>query len=85
MQKNLKVQPTFLWQKPTYPFGFPYAAEPDQDGDVVITYPHQLTTRLMKPFTIKQCEAEGILFVPEARRTKQARRAECARVQSESW
>jgi hypothetical protein len=33
--KNLpKIHPTFLWQKPTYPFAFPNAAEPSVDGDV---------------------------------------------------
>ena len=85
MQKNMKVQPTFLWQKPTYPFGFPTGTEPDQDGDVVITYPPQLTRTLMKPFTAKQCVAENILYLREARRSKQLRRAECAKIQSESW
>ncbi len=85
MQKNVKVQPTFLWQKPTYPFGFPSAAEPDHDGDIVITYPPQLTKNLLKPFSKKQCNAETILYIRESKRTKQIRRAECAKVQAESW
>jgi len=84
-QKNVKVQPTFLWQKPTYPFGFPSAAEPDQDGDIVITYPPQLTKNLWKPFSEKQCKKERIPFIRESRRMKQIRRAECAKVQAETW
>ncbi len=85
MQRHMKVQPTFLWQNPTYPFGFPSAAEPDQDGDVVITYPPQLTKNLLKPFTKKQSIRKNVLFIRESKRKKQIRRAECAKVQAETW
>jgi hypothetical protein len=85
LQKTNKVHPTFLWQKPTYPFGFPSAAEPNQDGDVVVTYPPFLTKILRIPLTKQQCYAESILYVPESKRKRQIRREECAKVQSQSW
>jgi hypothetical protein len=80
-----KVQPTFLWQKPTYPFGFPSARDPTSEGDIVIIYPPSLTKILKTPFTQKQCKAEGMLYLTESKRIKRQRREECAKVQSQSW
>jgi len=83
--KSNKVHATFLWQHPTFPFAFPYASEPDADGDINITYPPQLTRVLKLPFTKKQCKAEGILFIAESKRLRQKRREECAKIQSQQW
>jgi hypothetical protein len=85
LQKTNMVLPTFLWQNPTYPFGFPSAAEPTQDGDVVITYPPNLTKTLRLSLTKQQCFDEGELYIPESKRKRQIRREECAKVQSQSW
>jgi len=83
--KSNKIHPTFLWQKPTYPFAYPNASEPNDDGDVVITYPPFMTRILPLPLSQKQCLKEGLLYVPETRHTKQARRAECSRIQNQAW
>ena len=83
--KSNKIHPTFLWQKPTYPFAYPNASEPNDDGDVVITYPPFMTRILPLPLSQKQCLKEGLLYVPETRHTKQARRAECAKIQNQAW
>ena len=80
-----KIHPTFLWQKPTYPFGFPIVTEPNECGDVVITYPPNMTKLLQIPMSKKQCLAEGVLYIPEAKRTRHDRRALCGRIQSQSW
>ena len=80
-----KMRPTFLWQKPTYPFAFPNAAEPNMDGDVVITYPPSLTKKLQTPLSAKQCKKANLVYVPESRHAKQIRRTECAKVQMQSW
>ena len=83
--KSNKIHPTFLWQKPTYPFAYPNASEPNDDGDVVITYPPLMTRILPLPLSQKQCLKEGLLYVPETRHTKQARRAECSKIQNQAW
>jgi hypothetical protein len=83
--KGNKIHPTFLWRKPTYPFGFPSASEPDVQGDVLITYPPILTQNLMKPLPQKICVKEGISYVAEHKRLKAIRREACAKVQSQSW
>ena len=80
-----KIHPTFLWQKPTYPFGFPIVAEPNEDGDVVISYPPNMTKLLRIPMSKKQCLAEGVLYIPESKRTRHERRALCTKLQSQSW
>ena len=80
-----KVHPTFLWQKPTYPFGFPSVTEPDAEGDVTITYPPNLTRLLRTPMSKKQCLDENVLFVAESKKTRHVRREICAKVQSQSW
>jgi hypothetical protein len=83
--KNPKIHPTFLWQKPTFPFAYPMASEPNKDGDIVITYPPNTTSILQLPLSQKQCTKEGVNFVHESRHTKSARRAECAKIQIQSW
>jgi hypothetical protein len=81
-----KTHPTFQWQKPTYPFGFPIVSEPNEEGgDVVISYPPNMTKLLRIPMSKKQCLAEGVLYIPEAKRTRHERRALCTRLQSQSW
>ena len=85
LQNLRKIHPTFLWQKPTYPFAFPNAAEPSIDGDVVLTYPPGATKKLQLPLSSKQCKTEKMVHVPETRHVKQLRRAECAKVQTQSW
>jgi hypothetical protein len=83
--KSNKTHPTFLWQHPTYPFAYPSVSEPNDEGDVVIVYPPQLTSALPIPFSRLQCEKEGIEFTSETRHSKQARRAECAKIQNQAW
>ena len=83
--KSNKTHPTFLWQHPTYPFAYPSVSEPNDDGDIVIVYPPQLTSYLPIPLSFRQCKNEGIEFIPESRYAKQARRAECAKIQNQAW
>ncbi len=65
--KHTGAPPTFLFQQPTFPFAFPYASTADPiSGDVVLTYPTELTEKLMVPLTDKQCEEEDIFYVPES-------------------
>ena len=85
MKNTNKIQPTFLWQQPTYPFAYPYAADPTMDGDVVITYPPSLTKILLTPYSAKQCKKDNMQYVPETRHAKLLRRAECAKIQAQSW
>jgi hypothetical protein len=78
--------PTFLFQRPTFPFAFPHASTPDaQNGDILITYPPELTKRLQVPLTKTQCEAEGILHIPEPKENVRKRRLACNEVQSQCW
>ena len=84
-QRGNNIVPTFLWQHPTYPFGFPNVADPDEQGWVVITYPPSMTRLLRIPMSKKQCDTEGVLYIPEANRTRHDRRALCAKIQSQSW
>ena len=83
--KGGKMAPTFLWQKPTFPFGFPNVTEPDVNGDIVMTYPPSLTKLLKTPMSQKQCETEGILYIPESKKVRHERRAACAKIQNQSW
>ena len=83
--KAQKIHPTFLWQTPTYPFGYPNATDPDQNGDVTITYPPRLTRSLRLPLSKKTCKREKIQFTPESSKTKKARREVCATINSQSW
>ena len=78
------MAPTFLWQKPTFPFGFPNVTEPDVNGDIVMTYPPSLTKLLKTPMSQKQCETEGILYIPESKKMRHERRAACAKIQNHS-
>jgi hypothetical protein len=80
-----KMHSTFLWQKPTYPFGFPSVTEPEANGNIVITYPPRNTRLLRTPMSKKQCVDDGLLYVPEAKHTRHARRALCAKLQYQSW
>ncbi len=52
-QKQHKIHPTFLWQKQTFPFAYPSADDPNLDGDVIITYPPNLTRILPLPLSKK--------------------------------
>ncbi len=79
------IEPTFLWQKPTYPFGFPMVTKPDPNGDIVITYPPSTTTLLRIPRTKKQCLDAGVLYIPQTKRTRHDRRSLCAKIKTQSW
>ncbi len=84
--KNVnKIHPTFPWQQPTYPFAYPYANDPTMDGDTVITYPPSLTRILQIPLSARQCKKDNLVYVPETRHAKLLRRAECAKIQAQSW
>ena len=83
--KSNKIHPTFLWQHPTYPFAYPSACDPNDEGDVVITYPPFMTSILPTPLSAKQCLKEGLIYEHESRHAKQTRRAECAKIQNQSW
>ncbi len=80
-----KIHPTFLWQKPTYPFGYPYASDPDQNGDVTITYPPRLTHFLRLPLSKKKCKRENIPITRESLQTKKMMRELCATINLQSW
>ncbi len=50
--KQAGAPPTFIFQKTTFPFAFPYASTPDSlTGGVVLTYPVDLTQKLLVPLT----------------------------------
>jgi hypothetical protein len=84
--KHSGPPPTFLFQKPTFPFAFPYASTPDPlTGDVVLTYPVDLTQKLLVPLTDKQCVDENIPFVPETREASRKRKQACSEVQAHTW
>jgi len=83
--KTTKIHPTFLWQKPTYPFGYPSASDPDINGDVTITYPPRLTRALRLPLTKKKCKRENIKWERESSHAKKLRRELCATINSQSW
>ena len=78
--------PTFLFQKSTFPFGFPMASTPDTvTGDVCLTYPMDLTNRLLVPLTEKQCIEENITYVPERHDRIRQRKLACNEVQAQTW
>jgi hypothetical protein len=78
--------PTFLFQRPTFPFGFPNASTPHAlTGDICITYPPELTKRLSVPLTKKQCKMEGIPHVPEPKENIRRRKQACNEVQGQCW
>ena len=78
--------PTFLFQKPSFPFGFPMASSPDPfSGDVSLTYPAQLTKRLLVPLTEQMCKDEFITYIPENRESIRQRKQACCEVQAQTW
>ena len=78
--------PTFLFQKPTFPFGFPMASTPDPlTGDVSLTYPAELTKRLLVPLTEQMCIVECITYIPEHRDSIRKRKHACNEVQAQTW
>lgn len=78
--------PTYLFQRPTFPFGFPHASTPDPTtGDIVITYPPELTKRLSLPLTKAQCVLEGIEHVTEPKENVRKRKQACNEVQGQCW
>ena len=84
--KQTGAPPTFLFQKPTFPFAFPYASTPDSvNGDVVLTYSVDLTQKLLVPLTDKQCVEENLPYVPESREASRKRKQACSEVQAHTW
>jgi hypothetical protein len=78
--------PTFLFQRPTFPFGFPNASTSHAfTGDICITYPPELTKRLSVPLTKAQCKMEGIPHVPEPKENIRRRKQACNEVQGQCW
>jgi hypothetical protein len=78
--------PTFLFQRPTFPFGFPHASTPDPvTGDVTITYPPGLSKRLTLPLTAAQCLKEGLIHRPEPKEYARRRKEACNEVQRQCW
>ncbi len=65
----------FMWQGPHPPFGFPCVGSPDLSGLHVVTYPVAYTNLLRYPYTEKECEIFGILYVPLSDAEKQERTA----------
>jgi hypothetical protein len=85
-QKHTGPPPTFLFQQPTFPFAFPYASTPDPiSGDVVLTYPTELTEKLMVPLTEQQCLDAGIPYIPETTEAVRKRKLACSEVQAHTW
>jgi hypothetical protein len=78
--------PTFLFQQSSFPFGYPCPSEANKDGDIVITYPPDLTTRLALPLTAAMSKAEGIYpYVPEGRVNARKRKVACCEVAAQAW
>jgi len=78
--------PTYLFQRPTFPFGFPSASPPDPiSGDIFITYPPKLTRNLSVPLTEAQCKLAGIEYVPETKESVRKRKLACNEVQGQCW
>jgi len=78
--------PTFLFQRPTFPFGFPSASPPDPfSGDIFITYPPKLSQHLAVPLTEAQCLKEGLKHVPESKESVRKRKLASNEVQGQSW
>ena len=78
--------PTFLFQRPTFPFGFPSASPPDPiSGDIFITYPPKLSQSLSVPLTKAQCTDEGLVHVPEPKEYARKRKLACNEVQGQCW
>ena len=78
------IQPIFLWQNPTYPFGFPMASEPNPNGDIEITYPPSTTT-LLRIRSQKQCREAAVLYVPDTKRTRHDRKELYRKIQTQAW
>jgi hypothetical protein len=84
--KQPGIEPTFLFPKPTFPFGFPSASIPDTlTGAVILTYPVELTKRLCVPLTRNQCASEGLPYVAETRESVRKRKKACMEVSGQSW
>jgi hypothetical protein len=78
--------PTYLFQRPTFPFGFPSASPPDPiTGDIYITYPPKLSQNLSVPLTEAQCLKEGLEYVPEPKENARKRKRACNEVQGQCW
>ena len=86
---NHKVKgnlPTFLFQQSTFPFAYPSPSEANEDGDIVISYPTDLTARLQIPLTKAMCKTEGIYpYVEEPRVNARKRKAACNEVAAQAW
>jgi hypothetical protein len=54
-------------------------------GDICITYPPELTKRLLVPLTKAQCKMEGIPHVPEPKENIRRRKQTCNEVQGQCW
>ena len=85
-RKSTGPPPTYLFPKPTFPFGFPSASTPDGiTGDVHITYPVELTKNLQVPLTEQQCIDECISYGLEHRDGARKRKLACNEVHPQTW
>jgi hypothetical protein len=87
-RKSTGPPPTYLFQKPTFPFGFPSASTPDGiTGDVHLTYPVvELTKNLQVPLTEQQCIDEYIPYGLEHRDGgARKRKLACNEVHAQTW
>jgi hypothetical protein len=85
-RKHTGPPPAFLFPKPSFLFGFPYASTPDPiTGEVVRTYPPDLTLKLLVPLTDKQCREENIAYVPETLEAARKRKQACNEVKAQTW
>ena len=62
------------------------ASSPDHlSGDVCLTYPAELTKRLLVPLTEQMCTDECIPYIPEPRESIRKRKQACCEVQAQTW
>jgi hypothetical protein len=81
-----KFQPTYLWQLPTCPFGYPSVSSPDHNnGNMLVTYPVRTTTLLRLPFTPKMCVYENIEYKEDSTAVLEGRRKEARRIDGQEW
>jgi hypothetical protein len=81
-----KFQPTYLWQLPSCPFGYPSVTSPDpKNGNMLVCYPASTTSLLRLPFTQKMCVADNIEYKEDSTAVLEARRKEARRIDGQEW
>ncbi len=81
-----KYQPTYLWQLPSCPFGYPSVTSPDpKNGNMLVSYPASTTSFLRLPFTAKMCLEDNIEYKEDTTVVLEARRKEARRIDGQEW